>query len=394
MIHPVRPRLASGLLVALLIAGCSSPASPSPSPIASVSASPVATPSATASPTSTPVETTQPTASPVAAAWHLVTLPQQATIATVLDVAAGSARIVAVGGAVTTGSAKAWSSADGGRTWVAESLPPDSRTPIRVVAWGDRFLVVGAGEFNCPHPFALQTWLGSAGGSWTPAPADPMFCVGGSAEVAVHDGTAVMVGIGSGDVPFAWSSTDGLHWTDRGAIRPDTLPNVVMADASGFTVFGSSPSAPWVARSSDGATWQSEALPGTGSVSVLAAFTRNGAPAAIVSSGSGIGVISRDSAGAWQAEAGEGLDPGLVGRIVAVDGGLVAVGGGETGPALWASKDGTTWRPAMLPSGSGAGTAFTSATIIGGGAVLTGQMTVDGQARGVIWSGPASLLAP
>ena len=292
------------------------------------------------------------------------------------------------------GTGRAWSSGDGGATWVAEPLPPDMRAPLRVVAWGDRFLAAGAGEFDCPHPFALQTWVRTAGGTWNAAPADQKFCVGGSGELAVHGQIAVMAGTGSGDVPFVWSSRDGLHWIDRsGAIQRDTTPAAVIADSSGFAVFGASPAGPWDVHSVDGSAWQGERLPGNATVYPMDAFLRDSQPAVIVESGSSVGVIARDSAGAWQTQPANGLDASLLARVVAVKGRLVALGGGSAGPRIWASADGTSWRAVELPSGLATTTSLTSAIVANDRAVLSGQTTINGKAVGAIWIGPASLLA-
>jgi hypothetical protein len=397
MLHPTRPWLLSRLaIVAILIAGCSAPVSPSPSPSIAASASAATPASATIStePTTAP-SSAAPASPPTATGWQLVTLPDQANVANVADLAAGADRIVAVGGAAPVGAPRALSSADGGTTWTVEDIPADSRTPSRIVAWGDRFLVAGAGEFDCSHPFALETWVRSADGTWSAAPADPKLCVGGSGDLAVKGDTAVMAGIGSGDVPFLWSSADGLHWTDRtGAIQPDTAPRAVIADGSGFTVFGSSQGGPWDARSADGSVWQGERIPGNADVVIVAAFHRGAQPAVIAESGSAVGVISQGSNGLWQAELAAGLAASMLSRVVVVEGGLVALGGGESGPRLLASADGTSWRELEPPPGSDATTTLTGALVTDGRAFLTGQTEVGGRAIGAIWVGPAALLAP
>jgi hypothetical protein len=74
----------------------------------------------------------------------------------------------------------------------------------------------------------------------------------------------VILGTGAGDVAFAWSSGDGLKWTDRSAPFEGRLPQGVASDASGFVAFGVGPSGPpWSARSSDGTSWEKPVpLPG------------------------------------------------------------------------------------------------------------------------------------
>jgi hypothetical protein len=168
----------------------------------------------------------------------------------------------------------------------------------------------------------------------------------------------------------------------------------VIADSSGFTIFGSSQAGPWEANSADGGTWASEALPGNASVTILGAFGRNGQAAAIASSGSAVGVFSRGSDGTWKSDPATGINAALVGRIVAVDGGLVALGGGDAGPAVWVSADGISWRSVELPPGTTPGTTLAAALISGGRAFLTGQTEVEGHSVGVIWVGSATLLTP
>jgi hypothetical protein len=394
----LRPSKVALVVLALVLAGCASPVSPaasaSPGPSSPAfrpSTSPIASPSLAIA---TPVAPS-PSAIGPQVGWQRVRLPRQPAIADIMDIDAGPTAIVAVGGSPPTGAAAAWSSIDGGTTWAAEPVPADNRSPNRVVAWADRFLAAGAGEFRCPHPYALETWIRAADGAWAAAPDAPLFCVGGSANVAVHGGTVVLSGIGSGDVPFLWSSSDGLHWTDRsGRLPPNSAPQALISDGSGFTVFGGSQTGPWDLQSADGTSWQAEALPGNERVTILAAFSRNGQAAAFAETGGAIGVYSRDSSGAWETEPATGLDTTKIGRIVAVDGGLVAVGGGEVGPSVWVSADGTAWRSIGLPPDSDPGTNLTGALVSGGHAFLIGQTPTGGQAEGVIWEGPAALLAP
>jgi len=335
--------------------------------------------------------------SPALTGWHLVALSDQAGIATVSDLGAAPNRILlAVGVAGPLGAARAWSSGDDGTTWNAEIVPADRRSPTRVVIWGERFLVGGAGEFNCPHPFGLQTWVRAVDdAAWTPAPADQIFCIGGSFDLAVQGDTAVMAGAGSGDVPFIWSSRDGLHWANRAeTLIAGKVPEAVVAGGSGFAVFGLSASGPWEAVSPDGATWHSERLPGNASVSIVAAFLRDSQPAVITESGSSVSVIARDSGGTWQTQSANGLDAPLLARVVAVRGGLVALGGGPAGPRIWASADGTSWRAVELPSDVAPQTSLTAALVANDRAVLSGRATIGGKEVGAIWIGPASLLAP
>ena len=396
-----RRPLVVGPLVLALVAGCGSPLTPPPLASPTVAPSPASSPAPSAAPSAEAsiaasasiVVSSSPTTG--AASWHMVSLPNQASIISLVDITAGPNAIVAIGGTGPNGAGAAWSSGDQGQTWNEEMIPADSRTPNRIVAWGEKFLVAGAGEFDCPHPFALQTWVRITGAVWAAAPDSPIFCVGGSAEVAVQDGKAVLVGTGTGDVPFVWSSSDGLRWTDRSsAVHPDMAPQAIVSGDAGFTVFGSSPTGPWALSSADGSTWTIEALPGNQGVSILAAFLREGRAAALAESGGAVGVLSKDASGAWLTEPATGLDAERVGRVVAIEDGLVAVGGGEVGPAAWVSAEGTAWRAVELPTDRNPGTILTGALAVGRRAFLIGQTSTGGRAVGVIWDGTASLLAP
>lgn len=366
----------------MVAAACAAPVSPAPSPSRAARSASLASGAA----------------SPSAAGWQVATLPDAASIAIVMDVAAGPTGIVAVGGKVPVGQAQAWSSLDDGTTWAAEAIPPDPRSPQRVVAMGDRFLAVGAGEFRCAHPVALGTWVRAPDGTWAAAPADPIFCAGGIFDVAVRGETAVIAGTGSGDVPFVWASRDGLRWVDRpSAVQSDAAPWAVIGGDDAFTVFGTSPAGLWAARSGDGSAWEVERLPAGERISILGAFVRDGQPAVVAAFGPSVGVISRDGDGAWRSEPADGLDATELGRIVALDrgaGGIVALGADPDGPTIHVSGDGTSWRSVELPTGIDAGAVLTSALVSRGRAVLTGQQTSDGRIVGTIWSGPATLLAP
>jgi hypothetical protein len=75
----------------------------------------------------------------------------------------------------------------------------------------------------------------------------------------------------------------------------------------------------------------------------------------------------------------------------------VALGGTEVGdPEAWTSADGIDWTPVPLPVEAQRGTGLTGVAVIGGTAVLIGQVNAPGGvgAIGAIWTGPARLLAP
>jgi len=104
--------------------------------------------------------------------------------------------------------------------------------------------------------------------------------------------------------------------------------------------------------------------------------------------------LAVDISGLQPADLLQALDSAQREGLVVVEGGLVALGGGESGPRLLASADGTSWRDLQPPAGSDATTTLTGALVTNGRAFLTGQTEVGGRAIGAIWTGPATLLAP
>jgi hypothetical protein len=402
--------------VSLSVAACagsgtpSAPAGPSGGPPAG-SASPSAP---VASPASTPVASA-PATSPSAAAsqatagdaWRLVELPDSADAGQVADVVAVRDAVTAASAAGSAGERGiAWRSLDGGATWAAEALPGSAAGSLgRLVPWGDRMLALGEGEGGgaCAHPSAVEVWVRSAAGHWMAAPFDPLFCAGGMATAATTT-RAVIVGSGAGDVPYAWSSDDGLHWTDRSAPFAGRLPQGVGVDGTGFLAVGAGlgGSSAWAARSPDGVTWEApRPIAGLSDVTFIGdpvAF--EGRPALFATDpGGAVGIIRPDGHGGWRSDPCTGLRGDTVSRFVAAGTGLVALGGDERGPAMWASADGTTWHPLALPAeavASGASATLTGAAVADGRAYLAGQILAASSDRavGALWTGGASLLAP
>jgi hypothetical protein len=397
---------AASLAVAACSAATTSTPSRSPqrSPVAPASATATVAPSARAAVASPAARPSATPATPASAAWRLVELPDANGAAQIADVVAGPRSITAVGGGAPGMHGTAWTSLDDGATWTAEPLPGSAGFPDRLVPWGDRMLAIGERDGDCPHPSMVEIWVRSAGGSWTAAPADPIFCAGGTASAAASGSFAVIVGAGSGDVPYEWSSSDGLHWRDRSDLLGGRLPAGIAVDGSGFLAVGSgfAPAAAWAFHSKDGTVWDGpHPIAGTVGLSImgdpvefkgdLAIFARDPAGA--------VGILRPDGEGGWRSEPCDGLNGDTVSRFVAVGGSLVALGGDRQGPAMWASADGTTWRALALPpeaQKSGSSATLTGVAVAHGRAYLTGQIeppSGDG-ATAALWTGGASLLAP
>lgn len=404
-----RRRLAGSLLallVALALSGCGGTLEATVAPTTkSAGSPPSATAVAVASPSATAGATTVPTAAGLA--WHLVDLPDSADVGSISDVVALPDTVVAAAAGGAAGERRiAWSSSDDGATWASEALPGTTHAIGGSIAWGDRVLTIGEGDGDCAHPAVTGIWVRDAAGKWAAAPFKPLFCAGGIAQAATADGHAVILGSGAGDVAFAWSSDDGLTWTDRSAPFEGRLPQGVASDASGFVAFGVGPSGPpWSARSADGTNWEKPVLlPGLPDGSIIGnPIVLDGEIAVFVGDPSGaIGVLRPDGAGGWKSEQTSGLKRDTLSGIVAVGDGLVAFGGDQSGAKAWISADGVAWRPLDLPAeatDSGPNAALNGAAVLNGHAYLVGQMTrtdsgTSGGAANALWSGPASLLTP
>jgi hypothetical protein len=285
-----------------------------------------------------------------------------------------------------------------GVAWRTEGIGGDNRTPTTLAPWGDRVLAVGAGETSCTHPFGLDTWVRSASGTWSEAPFVDLLCHAEDVRIAFLHDRPVLVGSGPGNGPVAWSSTDGLHWTDHSAAFTGVLPLAVVSGGGAATLFAQGPTAIWTSTTTNGSTWTTPTkIPGTvASVGIDAAFLIDGRPTIITSQGEDLGTLRADGNGVWFKTLATGLTPGDLGTITAFDGGLLATGGNGPGAQAWVSRDGVSWRALVLP----AALAVNGASV-GGVAVREGRAILIGAVPGAIdnptsaiWTGPAAQLVP
>jgi hypothetical protein len=334
-----------------------------------------------------------------------VNLPDSGDVGSIADITTIPGLVVVAAAAGAAGErGVAWTSADQGSTWVSEPLPGTARSLGRLVPWGDRVLLIGEADAGCPHPSVVQVQLRAAAGGWKAAPFDPIFCAGGLPQAAASGKHAVIVGAGAGDQAYAWSSEDGLHWTDHSAPFVDRLPQGVAAHASGFVSVGTEPlpDSAWVSRSKDGTAWDTpRPLAGLGGATIVGnPVALDGDLAFLVGAPDGaIGLLRPDGSGGWRSQLTQGLTRSTLSRVVAVGGGLIALGGDETGPAAWLSSDGLAWHRMVLPPeavASGPGATLTGAAVADGRAYLVGQVVAASgdRAIGALWTGPASLLEP
>jgi hypothetical protein len=399
------------LAASLAVVGCSAAVTtpnPSRAPEASPSIAAGAGASQTAKPSAAAASaraTASPSATPKPVAWRLVRLPDASGAAQIADVIARPGFVAAAASGTTGTRGIAWSSLDDGATWTAEPMPGPAGFLTRLVPWGDRTLAIGEGDGDCAHPSTVGIWVRSVAGLWTAAPADPMFCAGGTASAAASGLVATIVGAGAGDVPYQWSSTDGLHWDDESRVLGGRLPAGIAVDKSGFLAVGSGfapAAAAWASHSKDGTTWDGpHPIAGTVGLFIVGDPIESKGDLAIFATDSAgaVNILRLDGEGGWRSESCDGLNGDTVSRFIAVGGSLVALGGDRDGPRMWASADGASWRPLALPAEartSGSAAALTGVAVAGGHAYLVGQVKAPTGTGtiGALWTGPASLLAP
>jgi hypothetical protein len=356
--------------VALLVAlgGCGTAPPPTPSPAPSI---------------------------PALAGWRPITLPADDPLVGYATVVATPTGFVVAGGYLDRPAV--WSSSDG-EQWAEGSITGDTRNPFDAILWGDRVLLVGAGEFGpgCGHPHAIDTWVGDGAGTWLHAPFQQVFCAGGSASAAVAGSLAVIAGAGSGDVPYAWSSDDGLHWADHtGEFGQAGLPFVALTTSAGFVALGAGQEGAWLERSLDGSRWGDLVhLPGPHDARPLGATVVGTRLVVILGEPAGTVVrLSSEDASTWTVDTIEGLVASALNRIEAIPGGVVALGGDDRGPTMWVSADGLAWRRVVLPE-TATGGYVTDVAVGHGRAVIIGGVATEGGSGSGAWVGPASLLGP
>lgn len=346
--------LAAGL-ISIVMGGCAPGTTATATPLASESTS---VPSAI--PTDTEPPTSQPSLAPSPLAWFETP-------------------------GATPGSA--WTSI----AW--SKLPDDSPLPSMraVVRWRRGYVAYGS----------KGLWASSDGRSWRPA--SPDLPAGKAAVVEVSGGLAALV-FDATDCPVgpqpclptspvlatAWTSSDGLNWTDRGPATGISGQQVVSVagNSLGAVATAVGGNKPGVYFSEDGVAWKPTPVP-----SVSATF-----PCGRASVGLGMFILLCPAAREttfgdlptqpvwsldginWAAGGAPktsrrpaGMDQVLSGRN-----GLMALGfiPGEAGPAQWwRSADGKAW---VLLAGYSPVGSFTTKNAIPGGTYPNGNLAADG----------------
>jgi hypothetical protein len=151
----------------------------------------------------------------------------------------------------------------------------------------------------------------------------------------------------------------------------------------------------WTSTSRGGVTWSTPTPLGGPVADVLAVLSLNGTFVAILRTETGVvGAYQSADGATWTSVQAVGIDGQQVGRVVAVDGGLVALGADESGPRLWGSADGTNWRAVAVPLDAGVTGSLQGVTVTRGRVIVVGQASSETESIGAAWMAPASLIAP
>jgi hypothetical protein len=375
------------IAIAALLAACSRPVTPSVSPVPGTTA--------TTGRTDPPVTASlDPTAG-----WQRIDLRADRPINPLVDVVAQDGVFYAAGSAGDPPVAPLVIRSGDGNAWTPEPISSAFASPSSLRAVGGRLLALGAGGTSkCAHPFAVDTWARALDGHWSEAPWVDGFCAGlERADLLDRHGIAALVGVGTGDQPMSWSSTDGLAWRDLRPRLADDFIRAAVVDGDAVLAFVAGPDGRPEARTSvDGRTFAQAPFPMLpAEASVLAALWRGPELDVFLGDGESLGMARRDAAGAWTTSPAVGVRADQASRIMEVGGRLVALGSDDNGrPLAWSSADGLTWNAVALPMG-GPGTAVVAMAEIGNVVVLAGAAdTPDGSRTiGAIWVGSAQLLS-
>jgi hypothetical protein len=377
----------TALVIAILAGACVTGPTPSATPVGS----PVA-----------PFTSGTLTTIDPAEGWQLARMPDTNTAVMFNDVVVSPEGFLVAGGGGPIGNTAIVLNSEDGQTWSSEAISGAFAAPSGLLAVGARVFGYGGGQTNrCAHPAALTAWARDISGGWQEAPFDEVFCAGlANVTLFEFDRHVVLAGAGTGDQPFYMTSEDGLRWTDAGP-NPfgDIYPHSFLAWDKDLWIFGSAPNgAPVVVHRSAGKPFElPAAIPDLGTDgSIISAVWLDGL-VVVATNGRATGIMRPGAAGNWVGVPAVGLPPDQVAMVAVVDGHLVALGVTENGlPEAWTSADGAQWRPVVLPEQALTGSALTGVAVIGGTAVLVGQVEAPNGAGaiGAIWTGPTSLLAP
>ncbi|WP_067455110.1 hypothetical protein [Actinomadura macra] len=300
---------------------------------------------------------------------------------TIRSVAAGPGRVVAVGS--TNGTTAVWSAPDG-RRWARAQFPGSGGWLSEVAYGAQGWLAVGRTSGASPGPLAMTS---PDGASWTKAPFPA-----GPAPAAVTAGPVGYVAVGTG---AAWRSTDLTTWK-RSDI--DGNPVNVSATAGGYVAVGGREKAPAAWTSPDGLKWTQAKLSvsppagspvpvtGTGppTAGPLAEVAARGNTVIALGQAGSLPLVSADGGATWTPRALGGATS--VTAVAATPKGFVAAGATGGDAAVWTSPDGTTWRRVPVAGLDGPGDQrLTALTSMGGDLLGLGTSTDHRGETTLLW---------
>ena len=362
-------------LTALILAGCATQSTPSPTPTQIPASDP-------ASPSPTP----QPSA-PAAPAFEIQPgdvpdSPVGSSMTIVYPMAEGFA---AIGFDGAFGSIL-WSSPDG-RSWT--DVTPEGFASVGIVSvvpFEGGFVGVGRANTTEVDLEVAAVYRSDDGLDWRRVTGDDMD--GQLIDVVATDaGLFAVGGVPAADAAGIWHSTDGESWSRVGPDLEHAFLWSIAEGGPGLVAVGwrrnPEPDLAVWTSADDGRTWELSQDPergaGSEATDVIALESGDISMVGGAHDGSGGRMWASADGITWELAMIDGSDliPGAVARTVSsLSGGLVAVGGSETMEALaWFSADGRSWEQI---DGSATPNAYFPAAVSVDGSMLIAGATQEG----------------
>jgi hypothetical protein len=388
----VRRALGALLVGIVVLTGCASGASPTPTAQPSPSDVP-STPTPAPSAPSTPSPAPSAPAPPAFGDTEAVTVPERPVGSSILAIVAGGDGLVAIGfdGAFGT---LIWTSADG-RTW--RDVTPEGFSSVGIVSVVEfEGMLVGVGRGSTTDVDAQQAavYLSDDGLVWRTVESDEL--VGQMIDVvATDDGLYAVGGVPGADAAGIWHSVDGETWQRTGGEFDHAFMWAIAEGGPGLVAVGwrRNPEpdlAVWT--SADGVTWtlapDPEGFAGYEATDVAA--LPDGTLAMVgnnLMGGPGRMWVSADGV-EWTLAEADGVDDAAARALTRIDGGLVAVGGGSDAAArAWFGADGRSWTLIgdPLPEAYFTSAFETDGGLLVTGATQTGTLETGIETRAGIW---------
>lgn len=378
------------LLLALVVAGCSAQAAPTPTPHPTSPLSPSESPSqqpssSPSAPPSIPAVTWEPGTVPAAPGGSAITSM----------VATADGRLVAIGFDGGFGTVL-WTS-DDGRTWT-DVTPTEfaSYGLVSLARLGDRLVAVGRGDTINVEANVAAVLLSDDGLNWRPADTR---ILGQLIDVMVtDDGLLAVGGVPMGDSAGIWRSSDGESWERLGPDFEHAFLWSIVEGGPGLVAAGwrRNPEpdlAVWT--STDGAEWTLAPDPeGSASFEAHDLVALPGGTLVMTGSafdGSGGRIWTSPDGVAWEL-ADADFEGGAARTLIDAPAGLVALGFRDMSAVAWVSTDaGRTWAQLGRPIPD----AYLSGGFLSDDGVLhllggtqEGTLETGITGRAMVWSAP------